>query len=212
VHALHSSIIRISAVLKKNIADQTCPTNMITQGVVGEIEEPSIRRKGDVTMSKDILGRCLLRLFFVLFCMAWLPYSVRAETTKGLSFGETLYVPIYSNVYAGPKGVTHQLATMLSIHNIDPKHAITILIADYYDSNGKHIESYIKKPVELKPFAHTFFYLKEYDTRGGPGANFIVKWQSEKKVTQPIVEALIYGARAGLSFTSSGKIISEHTE
>jgi hypothetical protein len=155
-----------------------------------------------------------LRFFISVFflCMIWLPLPVQAETAKAFSTGETLYVPIYSNVYAGPKAVTHQLATMLSIHNIDPKHMITISKADYYDSDGKFIESYIKKPIHLKPFAHTYFYLKEYDTRGGPGANFLVKWHSEKKVNQPIVEALMYGARAGVSFTSTGQIISEPGE
>lgn len=144
--------------------------------------------------------------------MIWFPLLVQAETPGALSSGETLYVPVYSNVYAGPKAVTQQLATMLSIHNIDPRHTITLSKADYYDSEGKFIEGYIKKPIRLKPFAHTFFYLKEYDTRGGPGANFIVKWHSERKVNQPIVEALMYGARAGVSFTSSGQIISEHAE
>ena len=98
---------------------------------------------------------------------------------------------------------------MLSIHNIDPGSSITILKADYYDSNGKFIESYIKTPISLKPFTHTFIYLKEYDKRGGPGANFIVKWRASKNVNQPIVEALMYGSRAGLSFTSSGQIITE---
>jgi Trk K+ transport system NAD-binding subunit len=39
---------------------------------------------------------------------------------------------------------------MLSIHNIDPGNLITILKADYYDSNGKFIESYIKNPIILK--------------------------------------------------------------
>ena len=49
----------------------------------------------------------------------------------------------------------------------------------------------------MKPFAHTFFYLKEYDTRGGPGANFIVKWRAEKKINQPIVEALMLWHKSG---------------
>lgn len=163
-------------------------------------------------MYKTILCFCRFHIFIILFHFVCCPLLVQAETPRELSSGETLYVPVYSNVYAGPKAVTHQLATMLSIHNIDPKHAITISKADYYDSNGKFIEGYIKKPLQLKPFAHTFFYLKEYDTRGGPGANFIVKWQSEKKVNQPIVEALMYGARAGVSFTSSGQIISEYED
>jgi hypothetical protein len=140
------------------------------------------------------------------------PVLAHAEAEQELSSGEMLYVPVYSNVYSGPKATPFQLATMLSIHNVDTRYSITILKVDYHDSTGKFIESYIKKPVYLKPLAHTFFYLKEYDTRGGPGANFIVKWRAEKKVNQPVVEALMYGARAGISFTSPGRIIKEHAE
>jgi hypothetical protein len=153
-----------------------------------------------------------LLLFSFVFSFLFSAIFAGAESDKELSSGETLYVPVYSNVYSGPKATPFQLATMLSIHNVDPKYSITILKVDYHDSAGKFIESYIKKPVYLKPLAHTFFYLKEYDTRGGPGANFIVKWRAEKKVNQPIVEALMYGARAGISFTSPGQIIREHTQ
>jgi hypothetical protein len=153
----------------------------------------------------------------LLICSAMLvvlliPSFVRGESGKGLSAGETLYVPVYSNVYSGPKANPLQLATMLSINNTDPKYTITILKVDYYDSNGKFVESYVKSPVILKSFAHTYFYLKEYDTRGGPGANFIVKWRAEKKVNQPVIEALMLGARAGISFLSTGQPIIEHAE
>lgn len=140
------------------------------------------------------------------------PAFVLGESGRGLSSGETLYVPVYSNVYSGPKANPLQLATMLNIHNIDPKYSITILKADYYDSNGKFVESYVKRPLTLKPFAHTYFYLKEYDTRGGPGANFVVKWRAVKKVNQPIIEALMLDARAGISFSSAGQPIFEHTD
>jgi len=33
-----------------------------------------------------------------------------------------------------------------------------------------------------------------------------------KNVNQPIVEALMYGSRAGISFTSQGQRITEHAE
>jgi hypothetical protein len=158
------------------------------------------------------LTRYAMVLCCLVLCTVSSPLSAQADPVTALSSGETLYVPVYSNVYAGPQAVPHQLATMLSIHNIDPKNTITILTADYYDSNGKFIEGYIKKPVVLKPFNHTFIYLKEYDKRGGPGANFIVKWSAEKNVNQPIVEALMYGTRAGISFTSPGQIIRQHAE
>jgi len=153
-----------------------------------------------------------LLLFSFVFSFLCSAVSAQTETDKGLSSGEMLYVPVYSNVYSGPKATPFQLAAMLSIHNVDPRYSITILKVDYHDSTGKFIESYVKKPINLKPLAHTFFYLKEYDTRGGPGANFVVKWRAEKKVNQPIVEALMYGARAGISFTSPGRIIREHTQ
>ena len=103
------------------------------------------------------------------------PVLVHADSGKELSLGESVYVPVYSNVYAGPKANPVQLAAILSIHNTDPKHAITILKVDYYDSNGKFVESYVEKPLTLKSFTHIYFYLKEYDKRGGPGANFLVK-------------------------------------
>jgi Protein of unknown function (DUF3124) len=153
-----------------------------------------------------------LLVYSLVLCFVFPAVFVHAETEKGLSSGATLYVPVYSNVYSGPKANPLQLATMLSIHNIDPKNAVTISRVDYYDSNGNFVESYAKKPIKLKPFAYTFFYLKEYDTRGGPGANFVVKWHAERKVNQPVVEALMLGTRAGVSFTSSGHIITEQAE
>ena len=163
-------------------------------------------------MFKSTCLRYKLSLFLLVLCMLVFPILAQADTDTVLSPGETLYVPVYSNVYSGPKATPLQLATMLNIHNTDSKNSVTILKVDYYDSSGKFIESYVKKAVVLKPFAHTFFYLKEYDTRGGPGANFIVKWHAAKKVNQPIVEALMLGTRAGVSITSPGRIITEHTE
>ena len=147
---------------------------------------------------------------FAIILVLLVPAFVWGESCQELSSGETIYVPVYSNVYSGPKANPLQLATMLSIHNVNPKNSITLLRVDYYDSNGKFIESYIKKPMDLKPFAHTFFYLKEYDTRGGPGANFIVKWRAKSKVNQPLVEALMLGTKAGVSFITEGKIITGH--
>ena len=107
-----------------------------------------------------IFHRHKILLYSIVLSIILFPVFVQAEADKVLSSGETLYVPVYSNVYSGPKANPLQLATMLSIHNVDPKYAITILKVDYYDSNGKFIESYIKKPVNLKPFTHTFFILK----------------------------------------------------
>jgi len=138
----------------------------------------------------------------------------QANSEIQLSTGETVYVSIYSNVYYGPKKSTFQLAAMLSIRNTDPKYSITILKVDYYDNNGTLINRYIKEHLELGPLASTHFYIKEYDKRGGPGANFIVKWRSANKVNKPIIEGIMLGLTSGqgLSFTCPGQIIKEHDD
>jgi hypothetical protein len=101
---------------------------------------------------------------------------------------------------------------MLVVRNTDPKYPISITKADYYDTKGKRIDSYVTKPLKLNPLESTYFYLKEYDKRGGPGANFIVQWEADRKVNQPIVEGIMYGAREGLSFICPGQILKGHAK
>jgi len=151
------------------------------------------------------------KILIIVACIL-IPLQTYGDSRFNLSQGESVYVSIYSNVYSGPKAKPFELAAMLSIRNTDPKYPITVLKADYYDNDGKLIDQYIKEKIVLKPLGSIHFYIKEYDKRGGPGANFIVKWRAEKKANQPIVEALMYGARAGISFTSPGQIIREHAE
>lgn len=138
----------------------------------------------------------------------------RAISQPQFSNGETVYVSVYSNIYSGPKKRPFQLASMLNIRNTDPKYPITVIKVDYYDNHGKLIDRYVEKRVQLGPLASTHYYIKEYDERGGPGANFIVKWQSEKKVNQPIIEGVMIGlfSGQGVSFTCPGHIIKEHED
>jgi hypothetical protein len=59
--------------------------------------------------------------------------------------------------------------------------------------------------------ASTRFIVKESDTKGGSGANFLVEWQAETEVNEPIIEGVMIGAAAqqGISFTSRGKAIKK---
>ncbi len=148
----------------------------------------------------------------IIMFLCLIPVYVYSQSIVELSSGESVYVSVYSNIYAGPKAVRIELASMLSIRNTDVSHPITILKVDYYDTKGNLIDSYIKKPLKLKPLESTHIYIKEYDKRGGPGANFIVKWTAEKKVNQPIIETIMYGIHQGISFICPGKVITEHSE
>jgi hypothetical protein len=158
----------------------------------------------------------VLILFLVgaLFMACPSVLTAQSALEKTLSRGESVYVSIYSNVYSGPKGSPYQLSAMLSIRNTDPSYGITIMSADYYDNNGKLIERYITGPISLKPLASKDFLIKEHDTRGGVGANFIVRWQSDKMVNQPIIEGIMLGLSRGqgISFICPGQILAGHSK
>jgi hypothetical protein len=123
--------------------------------------------------------------------------------------GQTVYVPLYSNIFVGDKEITWQLSALLSIRNTDPAHPITISRVEYYDSDGKLVRKYLEKFKQINPMASIYFYVKTSDTAGGWGANFLVEWESEKKVNEPIIESLMSGMRGNhsVSFISQGRVI-----
>jgi hypothetical protein len=154
---------------------------------------------------------------FIYFLL--LIFSVGILTPAGssaddiqLSMGQSVYVSIYSHIYSGVKARPFDLAAILSIRNTDINQSITIVSVKYYDTEGKLLKEYVDEPLELKALASTRFIIMEGDKTGGSGANFIVKWKSDKKVNPPIIEAVMIGTQSGqgISFVSRGQVIEEH--
>lgn len=131
----------------------------------------------------------------------------RADVT--LTKGQTLYVPAYSHVYIGDRALPLNLATTLSIRNTDSSNSITLISADYRNSNGELVKRMIQKPVTLGPLATTSIFVRERDTSGGFGASFIVRWRAEKEVNAPLVESVMIGSYSGqgISFVGSSREI-----
>ena len=78
--------------------------------------------------------------FFFILCLVTLGLPIpaaQAAPKEGLSKGQLVYVPVYSHVYYGDYERKILLTGLLSIRNTDPAHAITIVKADYHDSDGK---------------------------------------------------------------------------
>jgi hypothetical protein len=155
-------------------------------------------------------------LYFLL-----LIFSVGILTPAGssagdiqLSMGQSVYVSIYSHIYSGLKARPFDLAAILSIRNTDINQPVTIVSVKYYDTEGKLLKEYLDDPIQLKVLASTRYIIMEGDKAGGSGANFIVKWKSNKKVTPPIIEAVMIGTHSGqgISFVSQGQVIEEHRE
>ena len=132
-----------------------------------------------------------------------------AENPIPLSNGQVVYVPIYSHIYSGDRQQPLYLSATLSVRNTDPAQSIKILSVDYFDTEGQMLKSYIKKPIGLKPLESTRFVVAYSDKEGGSGANFIVKWASDKKVNPPLIESVMIGAQnqLGISFTSRGQVL-----
>ncbi len=134
-----------------------------------------------------------------------------AATDIQKSEGETIYVPVYSNVFSGEKAFPFHLAAMLSIRNVDINNTMKITTIDYHNNDGKILKNHIDKPIILAPLASTHIFIKESDEAGGFGANFIVRWEAAKEINAPIVESIMIGARSGqgVSFKSQGQVITE---
>ncbi len=149
---------------------------------------------------------------FLLGCITiclFVPLHLYAEGKKGLSNGQKIYAPAYSHIYIGNTERPFLLTVTLSIRNTDPRNPIKIIVADYYQSQGKLLVKYLDDPVILNPLGSLRYIIPERDKAGGSGANFIVEWKSERYINPPIIETIMIGTHGqqGISFTSRGQVI-----
>ena len=135
-----------------------------------------------------------------------------ADSGLSLSKGQTVYVSVYTHIYSGLKGRPFELGTTLSIRNTDPKHPIELVSVKFYNTDGKMIKNYLDEPTRLNALVSTRYVIKEGESVGGSGANFLVTWKSETMVNPPIIEAIMIGTRSGqgISFVSQGQVIKQH--
>jgi len=148
---------------------------------------------------------------FILFSIFIFPLQpLHAGEKRGLSDGQTIYVPAYSHIYSGNRESPFLLTVTLSIRNVDPHHHIKITQVDFYETQGKLIKKHIDTPLVLKPLESLRYIIPEKDKSGGSGANFMLEWKSDKFVNSPIVESsIMIGTQnqQGVSFTSRGRVI-----
>jgi len=127
--------------------------------------------------------------------------------------GQTLYLPSYSNIIVDHRTIT--LRVNLIIHNTDPVHKITIVRIDSHNTNGKLVEKILPESIDLDPLAAIRFTIKDPQKGDmGAGANFIVQWRADHKVTEPLIECIMAGSQGtqGHTFASQGRIIQEESD
>lgn len=124
---------------------------------------------------------------------------------------QTVYVPVYSNVFSGPRKLPFQLAATLSVRNTDQSASFRLISIDYFDTAGRLVRRYLERPLALGPLASTYVHIEEKDVSGGFGASFIVRWEGDKSINAPVIECVMIGATGGqgISFISPGQEIRE---
>ena len=125
--------------------------------------------------------------------------------------GQTLYVPVYSEIPYGDRDHTLDLTATLSIRNIDRKVAVMVRKVDYYNAKGELVRSYAQEPRVLPPLAAVEFVIKASDRSRGISAGLIVVWESEHLCVPPVVEAVMISTAStqGISFSSQARVVEE---
>jgi hypothetical protein len=103
------------------------------------------------------------------------------------------------------------LETTLSIRNTDPGEPISLTAVKYYDTNGTLLKEYLNGEMTLAPLATAEFLVEQQDASGGSGANFIVVWDADEPVYEPLMEAVMIGiaGSTSISFTSAARVLAD---
>lgn len=153
-----------------------------------------------------------------LLCAAALVAALPAlaDDIAAPSKGQTVYVPIYSEIKHGNLDSTGSpgrslMSVLVSIRNTDAIHTLRITHAPFYDTAGRLMKDYVTSPIVVGPFGTAEIFVEHRESDGGSGANFVIDWVAEKPISPPIIEALHANARPGYSmaFISRGKVISK---
>ena len=135
---------------------------------------------------------------------------MEVPSLEKLTVRNTIYVPAYSTLRLGSGKGTLELATTLSIQNTSEERSLILLRVDYIGTAGKVLHRYLERPIAIRSLGSVQAFIAAEDTRGGTGANFIVEWAADGKITEPLVEAVMVGTKGtqGFSFTSRGKAMT----
>lgn len=130
--------------------------------------------------------------------------------TIDAAYRDTVYIPIYSDIYSESKHTKFNLTATLSIRNTSLTDTIYIEDIDYYDTEGDLVRHYLEKILLLRPLQSIEYVIEEKDTAGGTGANFIVNWAAHHDDVKPIFQGVMISTlgQQGISFLTEGISIS----
>jgi hypothetical protein len=203
--------------------DKRSPLRMSIDSRVADatltLKEPAMNATRNSPQSSRLVTSCRSCRSAIALTLACLVPSALAEGIEPASKGQTVYVPIYSeirhaNVASSGRIDSTLMSVLVSVRNTDPKNAIRIVAAPYYNTDGGLVRNSVPKPRVIPPFGTFELFVELRENAGGSGANYAIKWEAEKPdtlVSPPTIEALHSRFQAGYSvaFISRGRAISE---
>lgn len=154
---------------------------------------------------------CLLATVSTLLAIGTIiaPPAVAQETER--SFGQKLYVPVYSEIPLGVGRRTIRLSATLAIRNVDPRQSIRVTAADYYAASGELVHRYLSDPRSVPPLGSFELVVTESDLRGGISAAFLLQWEADSAVHAPLVQTIMLGTSGaqGISFVGESRVMEE---
>lgn len=124
--------------------------------------------------------------------------------TAVLANKHSVYVPVYSHIYAEAGTSVISLTATLSIRNISYSDSFYVTDVIYYDSQGEVLKRYLNSSVLVKPMTSIEFVVQRTDSRGGAGANFVVKWGAPTIGSEPLIQIVMNGTSTGISLITNG--------
>nr|WKN37869.1 DUF3124 domain-containing protein [Tunicatimonas sp. TK19036] len=136
----------------------------------------------------------------------WKQRSIELDMNDSLLVQASSYLSVYSEIYQLTQGLTYSLTATVSIRNISSADSVFITRADYYNTQGDLIRTYLDNPIYVKPLETIEIVIDERDKDGGTGANFIFEWATRKEELEPHFEAVMISTtgQQGISFTTQG--------
>ncbi|WP_306640331.1 DUF3124 domain-containing protein [Sanyastnella coralliicola] len=138
----------------------------------------------------------------------WSDRVATMQNTDSMAHGKT-YLSVYSQIYSFSQQRKYNMTGMVSLRNLSESDTVYILRADYFNTVGKNIRSYVKKPVFLAPMETIEIVIAQSDVEGGTGSNFLFEWKTPSGCPEPLFEGVMNSMEGalGASFTTTGKRI-----
>ncbi len=132
-----------------------------------------------------------------------------------LSYRDTIYLPMYTEIYMEEDTWKLGLTPTISIRNTSLKDTIYIEEIDHYNSQGGLVHQYHDKILFLGPLQSIEYVVaeRESETEAMIGGSFIIIWGANSLKVKPIFQGIMISSHGpqGISFLTEGVSISGET-